>query len=139
MVSLAHLACARSPHALARQVSGLNIPFDATVLSFKDDASGLIGEELFARVELEVSESSFASLVSQAQRSGYRPVVATESQPLDLVSEFGVAERGISEAAAEASAHSGSLFRYIRHSASAYSLVVLDAGRHRIVVQSVIL
>ena len=139
VVSLAHLACARSPHALARQVSGLSIPSDATVLSFKDEASGLVGEDLFARAELEVTESSFASLVSQAQRSGYRPVVALKSQPLDPINEFGVSERGISEAAAEVSAESGSLFRYIRHSASAYSLVVLDAGRHRIVVQSVIL
>jgi len=109
------------------------------VLSFKDAASGLVGEDLFARVELEVTEPSFASLVSQAQRSGYRPVVALASQLLDPVNEFGVSERGIAEAGAEVSGESGSFFRYVRHSASAYSLVVLDAGRHRIVVQSVIL
>src|SRR5262245_44230138 len=96
------LACSRSPHSLAPQISRPPIPSDARVLSFEDRASGIFAEDLFARVELEVMPAQFEKLMTEALRLGYKPIDANV-QVEDTRDNLGISDLGVKDAAAELS------------------------------------
>lgn len=132
-------ACDRSPHAFAQEISGLAIPSAARVLSFTDEAVGIVGEDLLARVELQLTPSDFSALTEAARRLGYVPITERVLLGADPVNQFGISERGVGEAQAEVPQGSEGLFRYVRETPTSYTLVVLDSSQHRLVVQAVVL
>jgi len=131
--------CGRSPEGFAEQVSGLEIPDGATVVSFTDSSYGADCEDLFAEAVLEFEPAGFSSLRDQAMALGYRPVTRGDASVPDSVDAAGMSLHGFAEAAAEISGAEAGLFTYRRDSPGSYVLAVLDPGRRRLVVRAVII
>jgi len=136
-------ALIRTPHRLARQVSSLEVPGRARVLSFRDEASGFLGQDLWVEVELALSPADFSRLRAEAIQEGWQAVVHSDPPDLavsrDSANQFGVSTTGASDAAAELPLGTSGLFRYERDTQSSYSLAVLDPARQRLLVRVLIL
>lgn len=131
--------CGRSPEGFAEQVSGLDIPGNCTVVSFTDEPYGSDSEDLFAEAELEFDPEGFASLERQALALGYVSVAPDDSGEPDSFDEAGMSAHGFTEASAEISGSEAGLFLYRHDSPGSYSLSVLDPGRRRLLVRTIII
>lgn len=131
--------CGRSPAGFAEQVSGLEIPEGATVVSFTDSSYGADCEDLFAEAVMGFDPAGFASLTEQALSLGFGPVSQEDASIPDSMDETGMSLHGFAEAAAEISGAESGLFMYRRDSPGSYVLAVLDPGRRRLVVRAVII
>ena len=128
----------RSPHVVASQASGLDIPSNAQVIAFEDETAGFLSQDLHLRIELALTPVQVAKLAAEARREGYASV-PTEVSPSDTANEFGFTATGVAEARAELDGDSVGLFRYERDTPSSLALVVLDTTRRRLVIHLQIL
>lgn len=131
--------CGRSPEGFAEQVTGLEIPEGAVVVSFSDSSYGSDCEDLFAEAVLELDPEGFASLTEQALSLGFGPISHEDASIPDSVDEAGMSLHGFAEAAAEITGPDAGLFLYRRDSPGSSVLAVLDPGRRRLVVRAVII
>ena len=131
--------CGRSPEGFAEQVSGLDIPGNGTVVSFTDESYGSDSEDLLAEAVLEFDSEGYASLERQALALGYVPVASGDSGEPDSLDEAGMSTHGFAEASAEITGPEAGLFLYTHDSPGSYSLSVLDPGRRRLLVRSIII
>lgn len=130
-------ATRRSPHDIARRVSGLPIPAGAQVVEFRDVASGAFWQDLNVRVVLALSPAESRRLADEARARNYRHV---PQGPCDTPTDrFGVSPTGECDAAGELDLGGAGLFRYERFSHPGYELAVIDTVKHRLVVRVVIL
>ncbi len=131
--------CGRSPESFTEQVSGLDIPANATVVSFTDESYGSDSEDLFAEAVLEFDAEDFASLERQALALGYRTVTPGDADRPDSFDEAGMSAHGFAEASTEVTGPEAGLFLYRHDSPGSYSLSVLDPGRRRLLVRTIII
>lgn len=128
----------RSPCDVARAASGIDIPCTGRVVAFHDRMSGLLGQDLDARVEIIFPAQDFAQVVSTAQATGFQTAEVSEVPCREELNQFGISATGRCEAASELAGREG-LFHYSRETPSSYALVVLDVSRHRLVARLIIL
>ena len=127
-------SCSREPTSLASRFSGLDLPSSGEVLQFEDEASGLVGEDLFVRVVLRYENEDFSGLLVQAASRGYTRVPEGVSYA-EAVSRLSLPEvvwdllRDV---------ESG-LVKYEAHSESSWSVAVLDRMKRTLTVEYVII
>ena len=131
--------CGRSPRGFAEQVSGLDIPDGEVVVSFTDWSRVRASGGLFSEAVLEFDPEGFASLERQALVMGYIPVESDCAGEQDSYDEAGMSAHGFAEASAEISGPEAGLFLYRHDSPGSYSLPVLDPGRRRLLVRTIII
>lgn len=81
MLGVALTGCARTPVVVAERFSGLDVPETAHLLEFVDEASGLVGEDVFVRVALRLSKVEFDQLLKEAQTLGYAETSSAPALP----------------------------------------------------------
>ena len=139
VVAMLATSCDRTAHQFARSASALAIPASASVVSFEDQPSGLLGEDLFARAEFQLSAAELEPLVQQAHNLGYTFVDTSKEPAVDVAKRVGVGQSGLSQIAAQLRFGCKGLFRYRSEGPADYSVVVLDVTHRRIVVEVLIL
>jgi hypothetical protein len=131
-------ATRRSPHDIARRVSGLPIPAGAQVVEFRDVASGAFWQDLNTRVVLSLSPAESRQLADQARARNYRnvpPGICTDTR----TDRAGISPTGECDAATELDPGGAGLYRYERFSYPGYALSVIDTANHRLVIRILIL
>jgi hypothetical protein len=132
-------ATRRSPHDIARRVSGLRVPAGARVVEFHDVASGAFWQDLNVRVVLALSPAESRQLAEQARAHNYRDVYVRWGSCDTPTDRAGISLTGECDAEAELDSGGAGLFRYERFSHSGYELAVIDTVNRRLVVRVVIL
>ena len=145
LLSLAVLvgACERTPHGLATRLSGLAVPSTAAVLEFTDHSSGLVGEDLWVRIVLELHPEEFERLVDEAVAEGYTRIGTDSGEgstdPFrDTLHHPGVRRIGMEEVL-KAVGENGGLFTYRSESEWEYTFSALDFSKRRLTVEKAIL
>ena len=129
------LGCARDPITLAERFSGLSLPEEVEIVEFHDEASGLVGEDLYVRIQLRINSSDIAQLLTQALARGYRglpgslPAASETRAQLELPRIIQQELRGLETA---------SRFLYESESRSSWMLSVLNPERRTLTVERVI-
>jgi hypothetical protein len=139
-LTTAIVGCSRSPLALARRQSGLRVPSTAAVLEFKDESSGMLDQDLYTRVVLQLDSAGWDALVRQAREAAYVPVSrGVQLASKDSLNRFGITESGLREAREELAPSGEGFYRFRKDTPSSYSLTVLDRSRRRLVIVMLIL
>jgi hypothetical protein len=78
----------RTPHKVARLISGLSIPDDSKVLEFKDQWSNFNGNG-YSYIVIRLDNNSFEKIYKEANEGDYRnlPIVEDIYGPLKTVSD----------------------------------------------------
>jgi hypothetical protein len=132
-------ATRRSPHEIARRVSGLRVPASARVVEFRDAASGAFRQDLNVWVVLSLSPAESRQLADEARARNYRDVYVRWGSCDTPTDRAGISLTGECDAEAELDSGGAGLFRYERFSHPGYELAVIDTVNHRLVVRVVIL
>ena len=82
----------RTPHKVARLISGLSIPDDSRVIEFKDQWNDLNGNG-FSFIVIQLDDKSFNKIYQEARESDYKALPITEGVygPLKDISKKKVA------------------------------------------------
>src|SRR6478736_1000606 len=135
VTAFAIAGCARDPHALAGEISGLEVPKTAPVDSLLDRPSGMLDQDLEVYVALRLTEAETLALIAAAQNAGFVRVDRRTDDLLarpDSVNQFGLAEHGWADAANDLRSDGVGFWRFRRESPSSSSSTMIDSTGRRL-------